>query len=175
MRDALDYLRDQASVYFAATSGELFRDPWAARDEAIVLVLDQTKSREEFLHRHAPRPLTRHQETAALLFLEMQRQLLLMYTSCGWFFNDISGIEPVQVLKYACRAIEIMDHLELPSPRREFLAILAAAKSNRPEMGNGADIYERLVEPLSGVAQTVSLRTSGDGQTKLVPPAIAGG
>src|SRR6185503_9706220 len=171
MRDALDYLRDQASVSFEATRGELFRDPWAARDEAIVLLLEQAKSREEFLRRHAPRSLTRKQEQAALLFLEMQRQLLLMYTSCGWFFNDISGIEPVQVLKYACRAIEIMDQLQLPSPRREFLAILAAAKSNRLEMGNGADIYERLVEPLSDLAQTVSVRESAQSG----PPAVAGG
>jgi len=175
MRDALDYLRDQASVYFESSRGELFLDPWAARDEAIALILEQTKSREEFLRRHAPRPLTRDQEQAALLFLEMQRQLLLMYTSCGWFFNDISGIEPIQVLKYACRAIEIIDQLELPSPRRQFLAILAAAKSNRPELGNGADIYERLVEPLSRLAHTVGAHATGEDLSRSEPPAVAGG
>ncbi|MDX6611441.1 MAG: hypothetical protein QOD75_627 [Blastocatellia bacterium] len=173
LRDALDYLRDYASRYFEATRGELFIDPWSARDESIALVLDQTKSREEFLRRHAPRPMTRDQEQAALLFLEMQRQLLLMYTSCGWFFNDISGIEPIQIMKYACRAIEIMGHLELPSPRSQFLAILTNAKSNRPEIGNGADIYERLVEPISGAAKTAGLR--GAVQTTSEPPAVAGG
>ena len=147
LRNALDFLRDEAAIYFEATRGELFIDPWAARDDAITLVLNQEKSREEFLRDHAPRPLTREQELKALLFLETQRNTLLMYTSCGWFFNDISGIEPVQILKYASRAIELMDQLGLPSPRRQFLEILAKAKSNRPEMGNGADIYTRLVEP----------------------------
>ena len=74
--------------------------------------------------------------------------LLLMYTSCGWFFNDISGIETIQVLKYAGRAIDLMDQLGLPSARSRFLEILAEARSNRTEMGTGADIFERFVEPL---------------------------
>jgi hypothetical protein len=70
-----------------------------------------------------------------------------MYTSCAWFFNDIAGIEPLQILKYAARAIDVMNQLGLPSPRRRFLEILGEAKSNKPELGNGADIYRRLVEP----------------------------
>lgn len=147
LRDALDFLRDEVEVHFEATRGELFTDPWAARDDAINLILDERKSREEFVYRHAPRELTREDERRALLFLELQRNTMLMYTSCGWFFNDISGIEPIQILKYACRAIDLMNQLGLPSARRRFLEILAAAKSNRPELGNGADIYRRLVEP----------------------------
>jgi hypothetical protein len=71
-----------------------------------------------------------------------------MYTSCGWFFNDISGIETIQILKYACRAIDLMEQLDLPSVRGRFLEILAEAKSNRPELGSGADIYRQFVEPL---------------------------
>ncbi len=71
-----------------------------------------------------------------------------MYTSCGWFFNDVSGIETIQILKYAGRAIDLMDQLGLPPVRDRFLELLAQAKSNRPEMGTGADIYRRLVEPL---------------------------
>jgi len=164
LREALDYLRDEAATSFEATRGELFIDPWRARNAAIALVLDPMKSREEFLRGHAARALTREEEQRALLFLEVQRNTLLMYTSCGWFFNDISGIEPVQILKYACRAIELMVQLGLPSPRRQFLEILGQAKSNRPEMGNGAEMYERLVEPTSPssvlVTQTVSLRAS---------------
>jgi alpha-amylase/alpha-mannosidase (GH57 family) len=147
LRDALDFLRDEAAAAFEATRGELFNDPWMARDDAIQLVLDAQKSREEFLWRHAPRELTQEEQRRALLFLELQRNALLMYTSCGWFFNDISGIEPVQILKYAARAIDLMNQLELPSPRERFLEILSAAKSNRREYGNGADIYRRLVEP----------------------------
>ena len=161
LREALDYLRDEAAAAFDATRGALFSDPWAARDESIALVLDQMTSREEFLARHAPRALSHEEEHRALLFLETQRHALLMYTSCGWFFNDISGIEPLQILKYACRVIELMGQLGGRSPRPQFLEILRQAKSNRPEMGNGAEIYERLVEPTSpsgSVTQTVSLR-----------------
>lgn len=148
LRNALNFLRDEVATYFEATRGDMFVDPWAARDEAIELILDQEKSREEFLRRHAPRELDRIEEQRALALLELQRNTLLMYTSCGWFFSDISGIEPMQILKYACRAIELMGQLGLPSPREGFLEILAGAKSNRPELGNGADIYRRLVEPL---------------------------
>lgn len=147
LRKALDYLRDEVEAHFEATRGELFTDPWAARDEAISLILDEQKSREQFLAIHAPRQLSREEERRALLFLELQRNLLLMYTSCGWFFNDISGIEPIQILKYACRALDLMNQLGLPSPRRVFLEILAEARSNRPDLGDGADIYRRLVEP----------------------------
>jgi alpha-amylase/alpha-mannosidase (GH57 family) len=147
LRKALDYLRDEASTYFEATRGELFTDPWSARDDAITLVLDELKSREEFLRAHAPRDLTREQQQRALLFLELQRNTLLMYTSCAWFFSDISGLEPIQILKYACRVIELMNQLGLPSVRERFLAILSQARSNRPELGTGADIYRRFVEP----------------------------
>jgi alpha-amylase/alpha-mannosidase (GH57 family) len=147
LRDALDILRDEAAAAFAATRGELFVDPWVARDEAISLILDERKSREEFVRVHAPRELTREQQQRALLFLELQRNSLLMYTSCAWFFNDIAGIEPVQILKYAARAIDLMNQLGLPSARQRFLEILAEAKSNQPEFGNGADIYRRLAAP----------------------------
>ncbi|MGH9874380.1 MAG: DUF3536 domain-containing protein, partial [Pyrinomonadaceae bacterium] len=148
LRAALDYLRDEAASYFEATRGKLFTDPWLVRDDSIGLVLDEFKSREEFLRLHAPRALSREQQQRALLFLELQRQALLMYTSCGWFFSDLSGIEPIQILKYAGRALDLMNQLSLPSPRGRFLEILAEAKGNRPELGNGADIYRRLVEPL---------------------------
>jgi len=148
LRAALDFLRDEAAVYFEATRGELFADPWVARDDSISLVLDEFKSREEFLHLHAPRELTGAQQQRALGFLEVQRNALLMYTSCGWFFSDIAGIEPIQILRYAGRALDLMNQLGLPSPRERFLEILGEAKSNRPDLGNGADIFRRFVEPL---------------------------
>ena len=160
LREALDFLRDAAASAFAGTTGELFRDPWAARDDSISLVLDHMESRERFIHEHAPQALTRKRQERALLFLELQRNALLMYTSCGWFFNDISGIEPVQIMKYAARAIDLMSQLGLRTPRDRFLEILAKAESNRPELGNGADIYRRSVEPLQfgEVREEVSIR-----------------
>jgi alpha-amylase/alpha-mannosidase (GH57 family) len=146
LRAALDFLRDENVPHFDATRNDLFTSPWVARDESISLVLDPVASREEFLFAHAGRWLSADQQTIALTYLELQRMLLLMYTSCGWFFNDISGIETIQILKYAARAIDLMDQLELPPARERFLEILAEAKSNRPEMGTGADIYLRFAE-----------------------------
>jgi alpha-amylase/alpha-mannosidase (GH57 family) len=157
LRAALDFLRDDAAVYFEATRGELFTDPWLARDDSVSLVLDEFKSREEFLRLHAPRELPRQQQQRALGFLEVQRNALLMYTSCGWFFSDISGIEPIQILKYAGRALDLMNQLGLPSPRERFLEILAEAKSNRSELGNGADVFRRFVDPLQGRPESAEL------------------
>jgi alpha-amylase/alpha-mannosidase (GH57 family) len=139
-------LRDENAKHFDATRGNLFVDPWQTRDDSIDLVLDQNHSREEFLRDHAGRRLSTDEQWCALTYLELQRMLLLMYTSCAWFFNDISGIETIQILKYAARAIDLMDQLGLPSVRDRFLEILAEAKSNRPEMGTGADIYRRFAE-----------------------------
>jgi alpha-amylase/alpha-mannosidase (GH57 family) len=149
LRRALDYLRDENIPHFEATRGELFIFPWVARDESISLVLDQNSSREQFLYDQAGRWLTGGEQTRALTYLELQRMLLLMYTSCGWFFNDISGIETIQILKYAARAIDLMEQLRLPSLRERFLEMLSEAKSNRAEMGTGADVYRKFVEGLS--------------------------
>ena len=146
LRAALDFLRDENVSHFEATRGHLFAYPWLARDESISLILDPLASREEFLFAHAGRWLSSNDQTRALTYLELQRMLLLMYTSCGWFFNDISGIETIQILKYAARANDLMGQLGLPSAREHFLEILGEAKSNRPEMGSGADIYLRFAE-----------------------------
>jgi alpha-amylase/alpha-mannosidase (GH57 family) len=147
LRQALDFLRDENAVHFETTRGNLFIDPWQARNESIALVLDQQHSREEFLRNHAGRWLQQNEQWRALTFLELQRMLLLMYTSCGWFFNDVSGIETIQILKYSARAMDLMEQLDLPSVRERFMEILVQAKSNRPEIGTAADIFRRLVEP----------------------------
>jgi alpha-amylase/alpha-mannosidase (GH57 family) len=147
LRQALDFLRDENVVHFEATRGNLFADSWQARDASIALVLNRSHSREKFLRDQSGRWLAADEQWRALAYLELQRMLLLMYTSCGWFFNDISGIETIQILKYAARAMDLMEQLGLPSVRDRFLEILAEAKSNRREMGTGADIYRRLVEP----------------------------
>ncbi len=146
LRAALDFLRDEAALHFEATSGDLFVDPWVARDDSIELILNPLRSREEFLSQRTSRSLNRDGQIRALLFLEMQRHTLLMYASCGWFFNDITGIESLLVLQYACRVIDLMDQLGLPPVRERFFEILAEAKSNKPGMGNGADIFKRMVE-----------------------------
>ncbi|MCA1565358.1 MAG: DUF3536 domain-containing protein [Acidobacteria bacterium] len=147
LRAALNYVRDEAARAYAEQGGEIFRDPWRARDDYVELLVDAKRDRRaEFLARQAGRPLNEDDERRALTLLELQRSSLLMFTSCGWFFNDISGIETVQVLSYAARAMDFMDELGLPSPRGEFLERLAEAQSNVGKHGHGADIFRRTVE-----------------------------
>jgi alpha-amylase/alpha-mannosidase (GH57 family) len=158
LRQALDFLRDENIAHFEATRGKLFTSPWLARDESIALILDDHASREQFVFQHAGRWLSAGEQHRALTYLELQRMLLLMYTSCGWFFNDISGIETIQILRYAGRAIDLMDQLGLPSALGRFLEILSEAKSNKSEWGTGADIYRKFVEgPILSVANELSV------------------
>ena len=90
------------------SGASFFRDPWQARDEYIEVVLDRSARKvEAFLSRHQCRQLNQGDRVDALRLLEMQRHALLMYTSCGWFFEEISRPEGVQILRYAARAIEL--------------------------------------------------------------------
>jgi alpha-amylase/alpha-mannosidase (GH57 family) len=146
LRIALNYLRDDAVLKFETAAGELLRDPWAARNDYIAVLLDE-RARDEFLQRHALQPLNETEQQRVIDLLEMQRSALLMFTSCGWFFSDIAGIETVQVLRYAARVIDLQTQLGFEAPRQQFLELLAEAKSNRPDKGNGADIFIRSAEP----------------------------
>jgi alpha-amylase/alpha-mannosidase (GH57 family) len=146
LRAALDLLRDHVAAQFEVVGSNLFADPWAARNASIDLILNHGQSRSDFLAAHAKNSLSVQGQTRALTLLEIQRYALLMYTSCGWFFSELSGIETVQIMQYAARVIELTDELGLPSPRARFLEVLAEAPSNIRELGNGANIYRRLAE-----------------------------
>ncbi len=149
LRSALDYLRDVIAMRFEETRGILFRDPWAARDGYLAFTLQRSDATtSDWLEDQAGRGLALPERATALAHLELQRNAQLMYTSCGWFFADISGIETVQVMKYAQRALALLDELDLDGPREQFLDQLAQARSNLPAMGNGADVYRRFVDPL---------------------------
>jgi alpha-amylase/alpha-mannosidase (GH57 family) len=146
LRAAFDLLRDDLAPKFEAACGELLRDPWGARDEYVELLgPDRAARRDEFLSRHAARPLSGDERVRALTLLEAQRASMTMYTSCGWFFNDVSGLETVQTLRYAGRVVESMETLGLAPPREEFLETLSEAVSNLPERQTGADVYLRTV------------------------------
>jgi alpha-amylase/alpha-mannosidase (GH57 family) len=145
LRAALNYLRDRAVEGFEEVGSKLFKDPWDARNAYIDVLLHRV-SPVDFLAQHA-RQQSPADEVLAFTLLEMQRNALLMFTSCGWFFNDISGIETIQVLRYAARVIELSDQLGLPSQRKAFLDMLAEARSNVAEKGTGADIYVLHAEP----------------------------
>ncbi len=146
LRSALDFLRDEAEKNFAIYGQRLLRDPWEARNGYIRLLL-KSQSPEEFLREYAQRPLSGLEREKALALLEMQHNALLMFTSCAWFFSELSGIETVQIMKYAARVIEFHEQLGFPSPRARFLELMAKAQSNIRERGSGADIYLREAEP----------------------------
>lgn len=147
LRQALDVVREQAIHAFESRGSELFTNAWDARNEYIEVVLDP-RARERFLERVQRKRLGDDERVTAFSLLEMQRWAQLMYTSCGWFFSDISGIESTQVLKYAGRVLDHLDELGFGAPRAEMLEVLAEAKSNKKDLGNGADIYHKLVEPV---------------------------
>ncbi len=148
LREALDWLRDTLAPRFEEAAGRLLKDPWEARNQYIRVILDRSPAvLEEFFREQALRPLSEAERSQALKLLEMQRHAMLMYTSCGWFFDELSGIETVQVMQYAGRALQLAqvlfgDHLE-----EHFLQRLALARSNIPEFGDGRRIYERFVRP----------------------------
>ena len=147
LRNAFDFLRDTLAPLYEASASELFRDPWAARDDYIQVVLDRSRENvAEFFSERALRPMDEEAEIVALKLLELQRQSLLMYTSCGWFFDDLTNIETVQVIQYAGRALQLAGALfgnaELES---QFLDRLERATSNRGVTGR--DIYEKQVRP----------------------------
>ncbi len=148
LREALDWLRDSVAPYYEAKGREFLKDPWAARDEYIDVILDRTpESRARFFTRHAGRPLTGAEEIAALKLLELQRHAMLMYTSCGWFFDELSGIETVQVIQYAGRVLQLARELGGPDLEAPFLERLECAASNIPEHQNGRVIFEKFVRP----------------------------
>jgi len=148
LRKALDWLRDTLAPRYEELARKYLKDPWLARDDYIRVVLDRSpENREGFLADHASRPLDEKDRITVLKLLELQRHAMLMYTSCGWFFDDISGIETVQVLQYARRVIQLAQELFDNDPESGFLEILAGARSNVPEYRDGVRIYEKYVTP----------------------------
>ncbi len=145
LRESLDWLRDECIGIFESVGAKLLRDPWAAREAYIDVILDRSDENVDgFIARHG---LDGAAATPLLELLEMQRNAMLMYTSCGWFFNDISGIETVQVLHYAGRVIQLAERLSGRSLELEFLRRVSKAKSNLPAYGDAKQIYEREVIP----------------------------
>jgi alpha-amylase/alpha-mannosidase (GH57 family) len=188
LRDALDLLRDRTAPLAEAVAAPLLKDLWAARDAYIHVILDRSQDNiDRFLRAHTTRELTPAERVTVLELLELQRHTQLMYTSCGWFFDEISGIETVQIIAYAGRVIQLAQKLFTNAPTNvgvahsstasssmsgepqnpgagagaphldsemwetaktleaDFLAKLALAKSNVPEIGDGAEVYRRYV------------------------------
>ncbi|HET6371245.1 MAG TPA: DUF3536 domain-containing protein, partial [Nitrospiria bacterium] len=156
LRQGLDELKSSLDRFYEEAGGGYFRDPWEARDGYIEVILKRNREVvEAFLARHQKKELATQEKVVALKLLEAQRHALLMFTSCGWFFDDISGVEAVQNLTYAARAIELAREVERSVRQKSetawegtLLSHLEQAKSNIPKFKDGAEIYRRKVKPV---------------------------
>lgn len=158
LRNALDYLRDGLAKVFEAEGPKYFNDnPWAIRNKYIDVILDRNYvTIRKFQKENFKPDLTEEQKVKGMELLEIQRQAMLMYTSCGWFFSEISGIETVQIMKYAARAMQLVVRFTNEDFETHFKDILSQAKSNIAEFGTGKDIYERFVKPSVVTAKQIA-------------------
>ena len=148
LRKALDWLRDQVNSECEKEANSLFKNPWEARNAYISVILNRSKSNvRQFVEQQASHKLNRKETSNALKYLEIQRHSLLMFTSCGWFFDDLARIETVQVIQYAARVVQLAQEICNLPIETKFLEQLASARSNIKEYGNGIQIYRRFVKP----------------------------
>ena len=167
LRQALDYLRDELIKLCSAVGTKYYKDFWQARNNYIDVILDRSKaSVDEFFKQNAKKNLKQEDKVKAIKLMEIQRFAQLMYTSCGWFFADISGIETTQIMKYAYRAMELASEFTKANYEKTFLSILQRAKSNIIEFGNGKDIFNRWVKTaalgLDKIAAQYAIESSFD-------------
>lgn len=156
LRNTLDWLRDELSPIFEKEGSRLLKDPWSARNAYIEVMLDRSDSNvEDFLQKHAKKKLSHTEKVTVLRLLEIQRFALLMYTSCGWFFDEISGIETNQILQYALRAMDYTFDVTGDDFRPEFIRRLAAAPSN--VLPNGAESFVNNVVPTRVTLERVAM------------------
>jgi alpha-amylase/alpha-mannosidase (GH57 family) len=146
LRDGMNGLRSKLDTIFSQEGTKYFSDPWSARNAYISVLLDSSK-RCLFVAQHCHRNLNKQEIVQAFNLLEMERNGMLMFTSCAWFFDDISGIEPIQNLRYAARAIELASEFTDEDLESALLAFLTAATSNLPQIGNGETVWKHSVKP----------------------------
>lgn len=146
LREALNFLRDDLSKVFEKHASPLFQNPWETRNRFIEIPLKKI-SPQDFVQREAQKTLSHSEKATAFQLLEMQHQCLLMFTSCGWFFDEISGIEPVQILQYASRAIQLAEKITGVSRESALTKILSQAPSNLEKIGDGSRVWDQFVKP----------------------------
>ena len=146
LRDALNWLRDQLIFVYEEHGKQFFRDPWQARDEYILVIRDRSPENvSRFIESHQNHKLTSIEQVDALRLLEMQRHALLMFTSCGWFFEEISRPEGTQILRYAAHALELAEDVAGVQLEHGFIKRLALAPSNIDIFKDGAEVYRQQV------------------------------
>ena len=155
LRESLDWLRERVSDIFQREASKVVKDPWKARNEYINVVLKRNDDNvKRFLKDHA---LSDAHPNQILRIMEMQRHAMLMYTSCGWFFDEISGIETIQVMQYACRVIQLANQICNEDLELEFIKRLSEAPSNAAAYETGDEVYKKLVLPSRTNLQRVGM------------------
>ncbi|MGE5315509.1 MAG: DUF3536 domain-containing protein [Acidobacteriota bacterium] len=148
LRAALDWLRDTVIPMYEKAAKKYGADPWALRNDYISVILDRSQENvDAFLSRNMKGELSPADRSKLLTLLEIERHALLMYTSCGWFFDEVSGIETVQVILYAARVIQLAKEALGIDLEPEFVKRLKEIPSNIPELGTAARAYELYVKP----------------------------
>jgi hypothetical protein len=147
LREALNWLAERIATVLDEQGVKLFKDPWAARDGYIDVLLERTQgARDRFLATYQAHDLSPDDRVRALSLMEMARNGMLMFTSCGWFFDELSGIETVQCMQYAARAVELLETVGGPPTEAELIERLAKGRSNLAEEGDGRGVWERRVK-----------------------------
>jgi len=174
LREALDWLRDQLAQVYQETGSKLFQDPWQARDHYVHVLRGRRSAFPQeidpgqdsvgrFLAVHQRHPLNPEERVDALRLLEMQHHALLMYTSCGWFFEELSRPEGTQILRYAARALELAGDVAGVQLEPTFIQRLSQAPSNIECFQHGGEVYRQLVCPaqvsLNQVAAHYAIRS----------------
>ncbi len=178
LREATVRLRERLRDLYVGRIASLVRDPWEARNDYISLIRDRSDaSVDRFLARHGAANLLPDETAMLLRLLEMERQAMLMATSCGWFFDDISELGSVQVMRHAARAMHLAEEILGVDLEDEYVSPLSSAPSNAVKYGNGAEVYAACVRPyrmdLSRVAvHFAALTLSGDLQMPICRPSI---
>ncbi|WP_347156751.1 DUF3536 domain-containing protein [Pontibacter chitinilyticus] len=148
LRNAFDWLRDQLVPLYEQEMQRLTADPWITRDDYIQVIADRSeKNVERFIASHTSRELTTEEKIRFLELLEMQYHTLLMYTSCGWFFDEVTGIETMQDIFYAARALQLAQTISQKDLEAHFLVLLSHARSNVAGQENAAKAYKAVVKP----------------------------
>lgn len=145
LRETLDWLRDELETIYERETKTVLRDPWTARDEYIDVILNRNdETINAFLQKHC---INEIEPNNVLRLMEVQRNAMLMYTSCGWFFDEVSGIETTQIMQYACRAMQLVSQISDVNLEVEFRRRLEEVPSNVPSLQNASVVYNKYVIP----------------------------
>ena len=146
LREGLDWLREYLKELYEKEAGVYLKDPWAARNDYIDILINRNeKTIQNFLDKHATRELSSAELTITIRLLELQKFAMYMYTSCGWFFDEISGIETNQILQYALRSMQYIKYFTDEDVMSTFSGYMERAPSNVFE--NGGVSYNKNVVP----------------------------